>query len=95
MFKNIGKIFKNRKNMLSRSQDKTDQIKEQLHSFLENKFGTALKGLSLKINYNPKDRSLIIISDSKILANEISLTLVELNNFLKEKNISLSRIQIK
>jgi len=95
MLKNIGNLFDNKKLAINRSQDQTDQIKEKLHLFLTNKFGESLKGLSLVINYNSRDKTLIINSDSKVIANELTLKLSELIGFLKENKINLSHILIK
>lgn len=95
MLKNIGSLFERRRKIFNKSQDTTLQIKNSVTSFLKDKFGEGLKGYSLVINYNSKENSLIITADSKILANELTLQLTEMNDALKRDGIKLSRILIR
>ncbi len=93
--KDIGSLFEKRKIALSRSQDKTSLVKQSLQGFLLERFGDNLKGLSFRVDYNAKDNSLAITTDSKIIANELSLQLHDLTEYLKKTKLNLSRILIR
>ena len=95
MFKEVSGFFEKRKTVFNSSQDKTKEIKYALQVFLKNRFGHDLVGLSIKISYDYRNNGLTIITSSKTLTNELSLCLVDLNNFLKDKQIRLDRILIK
>ena len=95
MLKNIGNIFEKRKNYFSKSQDKTTTIKNSFYSFLKNRFGEDVKGFSFVLNYDAKENSLIINTDNKVIANELTLQLMSINSFFKENNIKLNKILIK
>lgn len=81
--------------MFNLSQDKVNEIKQALQGFLKNRFGDDLAGFSISIRYDYKDNQLVITTNSKTLTNELSLCLVDLNDFLKDKQIKLDRILIK
>ena len=95
MFKNIGNLFEKKIIILSATQDKTIQIKQILKSFLENKFGDNLKGFLFEISYDKNNNSLTITSSNKIIANELTLQLVDLHEALQKDNIKLTRILIR
>ena len=95
MFKNIGSLFEKKKVILGATQDKTSQIKHTLKSFLESKFGDNLKGFLFEISYDKNNNGLTITSSNKIIANELTLQLVELNEALQKDNIKLARILIR
>jgi hypothetical protein len=59
------------------------------------RFGDNLKGLSFNIDYNSKDNSLTITADNKIVANELSLQLHDLIDYLSKQQLNLSRILIR
>lgn len=95
MFKNISTLLERKRKILSRSQDTNSQVKTSIKNFLKEKFGDKLKGYSLSINYNSKENNLTITADSKIIANEISLLLVDLSDKLKRDGVKLNRILIR
>lgn len=95
MLKNIGSIFEKRKNHFNQSQNKNVLIKNSFYLFLKNKFGDNLKGFSFVLNYNSKDNSLIITTDNKVIANELTIHLIRLNSFFKDNKIKLDRILIR
>jgi hypothetical protein len=95
LFKNIGAIFERRKKILSIHQDKKSLVKQGLQGFLMERFGDNLKGLSFNIDYNSKDNSLTITADNKIVANELSLQLHDLIDYLSKQQLNLSRILIR
>jgi len=95
MFKNLGKRFENKKVFLDKSLDKSQRIKKEVGAFLKDVFGDKLKGFSFLVSYNSKDDSLVITTANKILANELSIRLIDLSNLLKTKDIRLGKILIK
>jgi hypothetical protein len=95
MLKDLSNVFDKKRKFFSESKDKDWDIKEILKTFLQKEFGENLKGFSFIVRYNPKDNSLIITTDNKIIANELSLRLVDLSSVLKDRGIRLGRILIK
>lgn len=95
MLKKIDGFFEKRKVVFNSSQDKVNKIKQTLQSFLKNKFGEDLAGLSIKISYDYRGNGLVITTSNKTLTNELSLCLIDLNDFLKDKQIKLDRILIR
>lgn len=95
MLKNIGLLFESKKKSFSRSQDTSSHINNSIKNFLKEKFGESLRGYSLVIKYNSKENSLIITADSKIIANELSLQLADMNDVLKREGIKLNRILVR
>lgn len=95
MLKSTSNIFEKRKKTIKVSLEKSSQIKESVSDFLKSKFGDSLKGLSLGLIYNSKDNSLTINTENKIIANELTLQLAGMSEFLKSKEIKLNRILIR
>lgn len=95
MLKNIGTLFEKKREILDKAQDTNSQIKDSIKTFLKEKFGESLKGYSLSINYSSRENNLTITADSKIIANEISLQLGDLNDKLKRDGIKLNRILVR
>jgi len=95
MFKEISNVFDKKRKFFNDSNKKDSEVNEILKTFLKDEFGENLKGFSFVVRYNPKDNSLIITSDNKIIANELSLRLTKLHSKLKDRGIKLGRILIK
>ena len=95
MLKNIGLLFESKKKAFDKSQDINSQINSSIRDFLKEKFGEDLKGYSVVIKYNSTENSLTIRADNKILANELTLCLAELNSVLKRDKIRLNRILVR
>ena len=96
MFKKIDIVFEKRKTSLVKAQSKESKVKEYLKVFLEKEFGEDLeKRFSFLININSKDNILTITAENKMLANELAVRLVKLNDFLKTKEVSLNKILIR
>ena len=95
MLKNISNLFEKRKSYLSKSQDKTVTIKNNFYAFLKNRFGDDIQSFSFVLNYNTKENSLIINTDNKVIANELTLQLLSINSFFKENGIKLDKILIR
>ena len=95
MLKNISNIFEKKKNYLNKYQDKSSLIKYKFYLFLKNKFGNNINGFSFILNYDSNENSLIITTDNKVIANELTFQLISLNSFFKENNIRLDKILIR
>lgn len=95
MFKEISNVFDRKISQIVSYQDKDQEIKKTLKAFLEKEFGENLKGFSFIIKYNFKDNTLSISAENKILANELSLRLVDLNEYLQKRGIKLERILVR
>jgi len=95
LLKNIANIFESKKNFLTKSHGKSSEIKIHLQEFFTSKFQSDLKGLSLTIDYDSRGGKLIIKTENKIIASELTLCLSELLNFLKGKKINLTSIIIR
>lgn len=95
MFKDIRNRFEKKKLLLGKNQSKDQQIKREVTEFLKAEFGKNLKGLSFGVDYNGRDNSLTIRSDSKVIASELSMKLAALAVFLKERGVGLSRILVR
>lgn len=95
MFKSLDKTFEKRKKILSQSKDKNLLIREGLNFFLKNEFNEDIKGFSLLITYDPKNNSLLITAENKVLANELTIRLPKMTDFLKTRDIRLDRILIR
>jgi len=95
MFKSLDKTFEKRKKILSQSKDKNLLIREGLNFFLKNEFNEDIKGFSLLITYDPKNNSLLITAENKVLANELTIKLPKMTDFLKTRDIRLDRILIR
>lgn len=95
MFKDIGNLFEKRNKIIDKSQNKSNQIKNIVKDFLKERFRGSLKGYSFDISYNSQENYLIVTAENKILANELVLELVSLNDLLRAKNISLSKVLIR
>lgn len=95
MLKNIGNIFEKRKSSFNKSQDKTVLIKNSFYLFLENKFGKNFNGFSFILSYDSKENGLIITTENKVIANELTIQLVGLSSFFKDSKIKLDRILIR
>ena len=95
MLKNISNIFEKKKNYLNKYQNKSSLIKDKFYLFLKNKFGNNINGFSFVLNYDSNENSLIITTDNKVIANELTLQLISLNSFFKENNIRLDKILIR
>lgn len=95
MFKNIGNVFEKRKGYFNKSQDQITLIKSSFYSFLKNRFGDNLSGFSFVLNYDPKENSLTITTENKVIANELTIQLVGLHSFFKDNKIKLDKILIR
>ena len=95
MFKDLGNYLEKKKSLLSKSQNKNQEIKEGLRIFLENEFGPSIKGFSFIINYNQQDDTLTIGTENKVLANELVVRLADINDFLQNRKIKLTRVLIR
>ena len=94
MFKNINNLFERRKSYLRKTQEKNTALKQILFDFLKNEFGDVFSD-TIKIDYNPREKTLIIVTQSKVLANELTIRLVSLHEFLKERGAILGKILIR
>ena len=94
MFKNINNLFERRKSYLRKTQEKNTALKQILSDFLKNEFGDVFSD-TIKIDYNPREKTLIIVTQSKVLANELTIRLVSLHEFLKERGAIFGKILIK
>ncbi|MDO8496604.1 MAG: hypothetical protein Q7S43_04135 [bacterium] len=95
MFKNLSNIIEKKKKLLIKSQDLSQDINKEVRNFLINEFGRDLEGFSFTLNYQAKDGSLLITTDNKMLSNELAIRLGALNDFLRDKKISLNKILIR
>jgi len=95
MLRNVNTFFEKKKKSLTGQQDKALKIKDGLKIFLRNNFGENLNGFSFVVSYNIKEDSLVIKTDQKTIANELTLKLTELSDFLKARGIRLKRILIR
>jgi hypothetical protein len=95
MFKNLDNVFEKRKKVLNKSLDKNRQINAEVSNFFKKEFGEKIRGSSIVVNYNNKEESLVIVTENKILANELSYRMVELSEFLKNRSICLNKILIR
>lgn len=95
MFKDIGNILERKKKITLRVADKTGEIKNSLKNFIENRFGNTLTGFSFIINYSSRDNRLTITTENKILANEFTMLLADINEHLKKNGITLDSILIR
>ena len=95
MLKRIDNVFERRKKSLIKSQGITKQIKDNLQTFLKEKFSSDLKGLSIKIAYQSNENSLTIQTSSKVIANELTINLQGIEESLQKSNLKLSRILIR
>lgn len=95
MFRSISSSFEKKKKNINSIVEKDKGIKQSLRDFLQKEFGDDLKGFSLSLSFDPKENSLSIKADNKIIANELSLKLAELNSYLNRRGIKLSRIIIR
>ena len=95
MFKNLNNIFKKKKLFLDQNYNKTNEIQNEVEVFLEQEFKDKAKELSFFVSFNSKDKTTIIKTNNKILANELAVRLPDLINFLKSKNILINKILIR
>lgn len=95
MFNNLNDIFEKKKKYFNKNQNKIDLIKSSFYLFLKNKFKNQLKGFSFVLNYDPKENSLTITTENKVVANELTIQLVSLHSFFKDDEISLDKILIR
>ena len=95
MFKKIDNIFERRKKSLDKSQETIKKIKDNLQLFFKERFGEDIKGLLIKIEYQSKDNSLIINTPSKVLANELTLNLLNIEDSLKKDKLKVDQILIR
>ena len=95
MFRKINYTSDYKKNILNKHKEKNYLLKEELSNFFDDEFGKLKNNLSFVIDYNIKNNSVVITTNSKVVANELTSRLVSLNNFLKNRNIYLDRILVK
>ncbi len=93
--KYLGNYFERKKNSLSKSQDKTNQVSRLIKDFLGDRFGDNLTGFVLSIRYSFRDNVLTIVTGNKILASELSICLVDIHNLLKKENIQVKQIIVR
>lgn len=63
--------------------------------FLKARLGDDLDEKYISLGYNPKDNSLILNAGNKILANELTFHLVDIQEFIKTKGVKLDKILIR
>ena len=95
MLKKIDNIFERRRKSLDKSQEIIKNIKDNLQLFFKERFGEDIKGLLIKIEYQSKDNSLIINTPSKVLANELTLNLLNIEDSLKKDKLKVDQILIR
>lgn len=95
MFNNLNNLFEKKKNYFNKNQNKTSLIKSSFYLFLKNKFENKLKNFSFILDYDPKENSLTITTENKVIANELTIQLVSLHSFFKDNEISLDKILIR
>ena len=95
MFRNLNNAIERKKDSLEKLSDKNQRIKKEAQEFLKKELGEKITGFSFFIAYNPKNESLVITTQNKTLASELTIKLVELSNFLKSRHIHLDRILIR
>ena len=95
MFKDLGRVLDKKVNSLKKNQNKSNLTKNIFFLFLENEFGKDLDGFSFDLSYGSKEDSLIITTNNKTIANELTLKLDKLNSFFRENQISLNQILIR
>lgn len=95
MFKNLSSIIDKKKKLLIKSQDLNQDLNQEIKNFLIQEFGKDIEGFSFTLSYKAKDHSLLITANSKVLSNELAIRLGSLNDFLKNRKISLNKILIR
>lgn len=95
MFKNANILFENKKIAWAKNRKLEQEINEILDIFFNKEFKNIPKGLFFAASYKSKDRSLIIETKNKILANEVALRLGNLIDLFKDKRIILSKILVR
>ena len=96
MFKSLNSLVNRRIFKLKKIKDKDSLIRAAFTRFLKKQFGESLSSkIYYSLTYNDKTNSLIIKSDNKALANELSFRIKELAESIKEDNIKLDQIIIQ
>jgi len=94
MFRSIKRVVDKKEKSLSKTDIETMVIKEILEQFMKRSFRGFEDFLNFKTEYDSRSRRLFIITESKILANEISMKVGKIGRLLKEKKIDVAQIII-
>lgn len=94
MFRSLGGTLEKRKRQLIKTDTKSNNITDVFNQFLEENFREYKDFFKWGVEYNPNDGRVIIKTESKVIANEISLKMEQLARLFKERNIKVSKIII-
>lgn len=94
MFRSINSSLDRKKSDLAKTDIKTTSIVSVFNQFLSQDFADYKDFFKWVIEYNPKDGGIIIKTESKVIANELSLKIVSFTKLLKENSIRVSKIII-
>ena len=95
MFKSVNSLITKKYSKLLKIKNKSFDIEKSFKRFLNDQFGQIARKISYSLVYNDKNGSLIIKTESKIFANELSLRMNELVKTIKTADIKLRRIVIQ
>ena len=95
MFRSVNSLLSKKYNKFLRANNKISIIEKSFKDFLDNQFGAISQKIVYNLVYEGSKDSLIIKTESKVVANELSLRINELVRVFKEADIRLSRITIQ
>ena len=95
MFKSLQGRLQSKAHTLTKAEQKAKQLQEALEQFLNEQFPTDRSAFTVTGEYNFKEDTFMIRTDTKTVANEISLRLGGLSKALQKKEISVGQIIIK
>ena len=95
MFRSANSLISKKYGNLLRSENKNLEIEKYFKEFLVEEFGTKAPKIAYKLIYDDKKNLLIIRTENKIVANELSLRVNSLIRALKKRNIKINKTVIQ
>lgn len=94
MFRSIGGTIDKKKNNLIKSGENNSDINFIFDKFLNKHFSDYKNLFKWEASYNPRDGKVVIRTESKLIAGELSLKIKELAQLLKESKLRVTQIII-
>lgn len=95
MFRSIGGTLDKKKSNLIKAVKKSSDIGHVFDRFLNENFVEYKDLFKWEASYNSKNGRVVINTDSRLMAGELSLKIKELSRLLREANLKVTQIVIE
>ncbi len=95
MFRSVNGVLNKKLDKIVKSNNASTSIKDSFGKFVKDQFGPLAQKIKYTLDYDSKNNSLIVKTENKILANELSLRKDSILESFKKDRFKLSQIIIR